>query len=143
MEAIVWLDLESQPSIEGIISNSDFQFWSLRYSRFVGSHIFELRFWWVFPWISMTFYMCVSRVSRFFMDCQEFFKRSVVSCCVSMKFTKSSQNIIKLNFFGRKSISLILRRNWKYECLLYQRQIQVQHNLRNGASESKIVMKFN
>ena len=65
MEAIVWLDLENQPSIEGIISNSDFQFWSLRYSRFVGSHIFELRFWWVFPWISMTFYMCVLRVLRF------------------------------------------------------------------------------
>ena len=40
----------------------------------------------------------------------EFFKRSVISCGMSMKFTKSSQNIIKLNFFGRKSISLILRK---------------------------------
>ena len=40
MEAIVWLDLENQPSAEGIISNSDFQFFSLRYSRFVTSHMY-------------------------------------------------------------------------------------------------------
>ena len=60
---------------------------------------------------------------------------------VHKKFTEYHKTKVP----GRKSISLIRcqKENWKSECLLHWRQIQMQHNLENGASESKIVMKFN